>query len=293
MTVVQPPYDPVQAGIAIGSAHHVSVEIRPAEVGQWQQRFNPHWTMVWGGGVAYDNRLDLPGRGVVEVRRQPRDWAVFAPDTNFHERMLRPERARECIWLFFTPRIAMPQLERRRYTLVLDRDDAIARAARAMARAQQAGTATGELIARGHLQVILGLVLSSASEAPGDDRGAWQVPPDGPAPTGLLAQVDRLMDARLADPPSRAEVAAALGISESSFSHRFRAETGLTLSERVRWLRVRAAKARLGDADASVKRVAGELGFSSPFYFSRVFSEVTGMTPSAYRLALRGGEVAE
>jgi AraC-like DNA-binding protein len=207
--------------------------------------------------------------------------------------MLRPERERECLWIIFMPQAPLPQLERRRYTLVQDRDDAIARAARAMARAQQAGTAAGELIARGHLQVILGLVLASASSAPGDDRGPWQVPAAGPLPAGLLAQVDRLIERALADPPSRAEVAAALRMSESSFSHRFRAETGLTLSERVRWLRVRAAKTRLGDPDASVKRVAGELGFSSPFYFSRVFTEVTGMTPSAYRSALRGGQAPE
>jgi AraC-like DNA-binding protein len=293
MNRVQPPYDPVQAGIASGSAHHVYAEIPPAAVGQWQARHNLQWTMVWGGTVAYDDRIELPGRGLVEIRRQPRSWAIFAPGCHFHERMLRAERERECIWIFFTPQAPLPALERRRYTLLLDHDDAIARAARAMARAQQAGTAAGELVARGHLQVILGLVLSSASDAPGDDRGPWQVPADGPQLTGLLAQVDRLIERRLADPPARAELAAALGMSESSFSHRFRAETGLTLSERVRWLRVRVAKARLGEPDAAVKGVAQELGFSSPFYFSRVFTEVTGMTPSDYRAAVRRGEAPE
>jgi AraC-like DNA-binding protein len=139
------------------------------------------------------------------------------------------------------------------------------------------------MMAQGQLRMILGLLLSSVSEAPGDDRGPWRVPPPGPTPTGLLARVDPLIERSLSAPPSRAALCAALGMSESSFSHRFRAETGMSLSERIRWLRVRRAQSLLVDPEASVKNVARQLGFTSAFYFSSVFSAVTGLSPSRYR----------
>lgn len=293
MTAGSSPAWQAHRGIATGTVHHVHSDIKAAMVGRWLPRLNPHWTLVWGGAIAYDERLDLPGRGMVEIHRRPRDWALYAPATPFHERMLRPERQRECLWIFFTPHVPLPAIAQRRYTLLLDREGGMARTARAMARAQQAGTLTGDLIAHGYLQVILGLALSAASAAPGDDRGPWQVPMEGPQAHGLLAQVDAQVVPRLSDPPARAEVAAALGMSASTFAHRFCSETGISYSTRVRWLRVRTAKARLADGDASVKRVAAELGFRSPFYFSRVFTAMTGMTPSAYRLALRQGDLAE
>ena len=93
----------------------------------------------------------------------------------------------------------------------------------------------------------------------------------------------------LTAPPSRAHLSRLLGMSESTFSRRFRAETGRSLAQRRRWLRVRAAKARLAEPEASVTAVAPrEPGFSSGFRFSRVFTEVSGMPPSAYLGRCRG-----
>ena len=71
-------------------------------------------------------------------------------------------------------------------------------------------------------------------------------------------------------------------MSVSSLAHRFKAETGMTPIERIRWLRVREAKRLLSREAATVKSVAAALRFSSPFYFSRVFKEVTGSTPQDF-----------
>jgi AraC-like DNA-binding protein len=56
----------------------------------------------------------------------------------------------------------------------------------------------------------------------------------------------------------------------------------MTVLERVRWLRISQARRLLAERNATVKSVARRLGFSSPFYFSRVFREVTGITPIDY-----------
>ena len=72
--------------------------------------------------------------------------------------------------------------------------------------------------------------------------------------------------------------------------HRFKAETGWTVIERIRWLRVRGARSLLSVSEASVKETASRLGFSSPFYFSKVFKEVAGLTPRDFlRQQHRGG----
>lgn len=61
---------------------------------------------------------------------------------------------------------------------------------------------------------------------------------------------------------------AQLGISPGEYVHRELAERGYTL---------------LHDEQLSVKEAADRLGFSTPFYFSRVFRNVFGVPPSAVR----------
>jgi AraC-like DNA-binding protein len=51
--------------------------------------------------------------------------------------------------------------------------------------------------------------------------------------------------------------------------------------------RMEFAVSRLGQGH-SVKQVAGELGYSDPYFFSRMFKRYIGSSPSSYRLR-RGG----
>ncbi len=290
MNNVQQGYDFVQSGRwpATGKAFHVRVPIAQERIGRWEARFARVWMMVWGGRIGYDERATIQGRGLVEFVHPPRAWTLHAPGSAFHERLLKAERERECIWVIFEARRSLPSIEQRAFTLIEDPEGAMAHAARAMAALQDGGTPGSALAALGHLQVVLGLVLSAASAAPGDERGPWRVPESKPAAGGLLARVDAIIEGSLTAPPSRARLARMLGVSESAFSHRFRAETGMSLAQRSRWLRVRAAKARLAEPGATVKEVARELGFSSAFWFSRVFTEVAGMPPSDYQGRCRG-----
>lgn len=63
----------------------------------------------------------------------------------------------------------------------------------------------------------------------------------------------------------------------------FRAQTGKSFKEYVAALRVKEAKALLQEKDRPVAEVARAVGFPDANYFSRVFRELTGRTPSQYR----------
>ena len=91
-----------------------------------------------------------------------------------------------------------------------------------------------------------------------------------------------MINERLGDPPSLKQLADLLNMSVSSLTHRFKDETGMTVNERTRQLRIYAARESLAQPGASVKAVARDLGFSSPAYFSRVFKEQTGLTPQEF-----------
>ena len=91
--------------------------------------------------------------------------------------------------------------------------------------------------------------------------------------------------AHYAEPISRRDVASYVGVSERHLSRCFRQEMGVTLVTYLNRYRVRQAKALLEAGDKSITEVAMEVGFSSSGYFTRVFRQEVGASPSAY---LRG-----
>lgn len=72
-------------------------------------------------------------------------------------------------------------------------------------------------------------------------------------------------------------------ISPSYLSRLFRSETGMSFNEYLRRYRIEAAKTLMRKSPGMpLKNVARYVGFSDPFYFSRVFRAVTGVAPSAF-----------
>lgn len=72
-------------------------------------------------------------------------------------------------------------------------------------------------------------------------------------------------------------------LSVSHFKRRFRAETGVSPWQFILQHKIEAARDRLSASDASVTRIAFDLGFSSSQYFATVFKRLTGVTATAYR----------
>lgn len=98
-----------------------------------------------------------------------------------------------------------------------------------------------------------------------------------------LRRVIDLMDRRLAESFSLADLAEAAQLSEYHFSRLFKRATGLSPSQYFIRLRMDRARQLLLDTDRSIIDIGMEVGYSSPSHFSQVFRRQVGITPSAYR----------
>lgn len=72
-------------------------------------------------------------------------------------------------------------------------------------------------------------------------------------------------------------------ISESQLRRNIYKRTGLSPNEYITTLRINKAKNELSNTDKSIKIISSECGFTSQYYFSRVFSKTVGISPSRYR----------
>ncbi len=87
----------------------------------------------------------------------------------------------------------------------------------------------------------------------------------------------------IAQPPSAAELASELGMSESRFSRFFRRATGNTYTDFVNHVRISRACQLLMSSDSYITNICYEVGFNNVANFNRRFLEIKGMTPSEYR----------
>ncbi|MDP9018731.1 MAG: AraC family transcriptional regulator [Candidatus Eremiobacteraeota bacterium] len=89
--------------------------------------------------------------------------------------------------------------------------------------------------------------------------------------------------AHLSTNQSMAEVAAAAGVHPVSLARSFRLHEGQTAGEYVNRLRVAFACQSLSDPGARLAEIATDLGYVDQSHFTRVFKNVTGLTPGIFR----------
>jgi transcriptional regulator GlxA family with amidase domain len=107
-----------------------------------------------------------------------------------------------------------------------------------------------------------------------------------PVPRGsALEPLMEWMEDNLAQEVTLAAMAARSGMSERTFSRRFREQTGTTPLQWLLRARVRRAQYLLENSDHPVERIARQAGFGSPTSFRERFRRVVGTTPQAYRAA--------
>ena len=93
------------------------------------------------------------------------------------------------------------------------------------------------------------------------------------------------LTAHLSASLSIAELAAQCCLSPDYFARRFRECLGMTPGAYLRQQRVERAARRLLFSADSIDAIAAQCGFGSRFYLTRVFSQVIGVSPAAYRKA--------
>lgn len=78
-------------------------------------------------------------------------------------------------------------------------------------------------------------------------------------------------------------MAAELGISRFYMCHLFKRCTGTTIVDYRNELRLTMAKQMLINSDARISQIAADCGFSNDSYFSEMFQNSEGITPTIYR----------
>jgi AraC-like DNA-binding protein len=81
---------------------------------------------------------------------------------------------------------------------------------------------------------------------------------------------------------SSEEISTTLGMNYAYLSTLFRQETGKSITQFQDELLIEKAITLLKKESVNISEVSDTLGFSNPFYFSRVFKKITGVSPSAY-----------
>lgn len=78
-------------------------------------------------------------------------------------------------------------------------------------------------------------------------------------------------------------VAGKFYLSTFYFSRTFRESTGFHFTEYVNNVRIKEAKKLLLNSSLSVDKISAAVGFHSATHFGRVFKQITGCSPSAYK----------
>ncbi|MBN1676821.1 MAG: AraC family transcriptional regulator [Kiritimatiellae bacterium] len=98
-----------------------------------------------------------------------------------------------------------------------------------------------------------------------------------------LDRIIAFMRRHLAKPLAVETLAASCGLSPSHFSQQFKARTGHSPIDYFIRLKMQRAAELILTTRLKMNRIAAQLGYEDPYYFSRVFRKVMGSAPTQYR----------
>ena len=84
------------------------------------------------------------------------------------------------------------------------------------------------------------------------------------------------------------EAAERSGVSNSYLSYIFKQETGGNFSAALTQHRIEEAKKLLATTTLKIYQIAEQVGFSNPYYFSKVFKKISGYSCKEYRNRIEG-----
>jgi len=130
-------------------------------------------------------------------------------------------------------------------------------------------------------RILVGLARSARAPRPGHVPS----PLNAESQAHLVAQGEAILTRNLPHGLRRADVAAAVNLSEPHLARVFKAATGISIMDRLLALRIEQAQVLLLESTMSVTQIAHAIGITSLSYFSKAFRDAAGMTASDYRKA--------
>jgi transcriptional regulator GlxA family with amidase domain len=103
----------------------------------------------------------------------------------------------------------------------------------------------------------------------------------------LIADVQTELNRDLRAAPAVTALASQLGVSTRTLMRRFKFATGVSIGQYLQQRRLDEAQALLRRTNLSITEVGVAVGLHDASHFSRMFREKTGLTPSAFRTAVR------
>ncbi len=118
-------------------------------------------------------------------------------------------------------------------------------------------------------------------------RQSGEILPSSSAPDGKLQKILSYIDENYTQPIRLEELCFLFATNKSSLCRAFREECGETIVAYVNRRRITEAKRYLRDGRYSVTEISAMTGFSSVHYFSRLFKQYEGQSPTEYVGSIR------
>ena len=232
--------------------------------------------------------------GGAGLYRQPPDVLVWAERGDLillhpralHDYSVPPGGAWDFYWAHFQPRAEwltwwrLPEVGQGLSRVHLDSPPARRRVRRAFVRLQREASTASHPLPAAELQREL--ALNALEElmlvAVRESRQA--------GPRRLDPRVRSVLDRIAAHPGADHridELAADVSLSSSRLAHLFKEEVGDSIINLVLTMRLQRAAQLLELTSRPIAAISDELGFGSPFYFSRQFRQRFGVSPRSYR----------
>lgn len=106
---------------------------------------------------------------------------------------------------------------------------------------------------------------------------------DSPYSKSIREALDFIQENYAQEDLSTNFVAKQVNLSTSWLSTKFKEEVGVGISDYLNDVRIQHAKMLLDQEDYMIYEVAEKVGFASSQYFSKIFKQITGLTPNEYK----------
>lgn len=97
-----------------------------------------------------------------------------------------------------------------------------------------------------------------------------------------ISKIKNILREKMVEPPSLKEIAVKVGCSPYYLSRTFSKETGMTIPQFLKEIRIEKAAELLRTGQCNVTEAAFNVGYNSPSHFSQAFCQKIGICPGMY-----------